>query len=281
VAPLVLLTCALVVIGLLIRSTSEPRYQGKPLTAWLKTLENWEGDTNDAAFVAFRGMSTNMIPRLLNAMQSRDQPIQTRIMELNRVQSIVNLPFGTPWRHSIAASWALYAMGTNARAALPVLTNLLFHTNALITATIALAGIGSEAVPVLLVALTNRNYRIRHSVANGLGFTHADWDVVVPALIARLQDSVGIVRYEAVNSLGRLHAKPELAVPALMDAFATGDPLLRSLVLISLGQFEFRAKEGVPMIVAALKDKDESVRRHEGVALKEIDPAAATKAGVE
>src|SRR5437588_7191699 len=162
----------------------EPMYQNKPLSAWLKDLENWDGDTNNAAFVAFHEMGTNSVPALLNVIQSGGPRFQRMMLELNRKQPLVHLPFGTPWHQTIAASRALYAMGTNARSALPVLTNLLFHTNALITSTIALAGIGPEALPSLLSALTNQSYRIRLSAASGLGYERSDLDVVVPALIA-------------------------------------------------------------------------------------------------
>jgi len=243
-------------------------------------LENGDVDKNEAALVAFRKMATNAIPAPLKWFKSGGPPLQKMISKLNRQQSVVDLPFGTPWHQTMAASWALYAMGTNAKPALPVLTNLLFHSNALITSTVVMAGIGSEAIPILLSALTNQNYRIRHSAASGLGWAHSDLDVVVPALIAMLQDSERIVRYTAASSLGEVHARPEIAVPALMNALSSDDPLLRSTALISLGGFEGKANEAVPAVVAALKDKDETVRKTAASVLKQIDPESAAKEGV-
>jgi hypothetical protein len=165
----ILLAGALALLSWFVQPPREPIYQGRPLNSWLVDLEDWDGDTNDAAFVAFRVMGTNAIPQLLNVIQSGGPPIQRMILELNKRQSVVKLPFGTPWHQEMAATWGLYAMGTNAKPALPVLTNLLFLADASIPSSTVLAGIGLEGVPSLLTALTNRNYRMRHSAASGLG----------------------------------------------------------------------------------------------------------------
>src|SRR5216683_355540 len=62
---------------------AEPVYQGKPLRAWLNDLYPWSGDTNEAAFVAFREMGANAIPMLLKIIQSGDPPFfQRLILEL-------------------------------------------------------------------------------------------------------------------------------------------------------------------------------------------------------
>lgn len=265
----------------IVRPPREPVYQGRPLSSWLAELEDWDGDTNNAAFVTFREMSTNAIPALLKDIQSDYSPIQRLENEINKKQSLVQLPSGTPWRQSIAATWGLYAMGTNAKPALPALTNLLFHTNEIITSAIVLAGIGSEGVPPLLAALTNQDWRIRHATASGLAWERSDIEMVVPALIASLRDNQRLVRTAAVISLGNLHVKPELVVPALANAFSNNDASIRGSILISLGEFGVRAKDCVPLVVTALKDNDGSVRECAGFAIKQIDPEAARKAGGE
>ncbi|MDB6065658.1 MAG: repeat-containing protein [Pedosphaera sp.] len=259
----------------------EPVYQGKSLGFWLGQMEEWNGDTNEAACVAFRTMGTNAIPALLNVIQSGGPPMQKMIMELNQKQKLIDLPYGRPWERAMAATWALYVMGTNARPALPVLTNLFLHSNEMITTSTVLAGIGPEGIAPLLTALTNQNYRVRISAILGLGWARSDFETVVPALIDRLKDTTSIVQNVAVFSLGQLHAKPELAVPALMKSFSTNDTLVRSSIMIALGQFGATAREAVPMVVAALNDADELVRMNAGNALKQIDPEAAAKAGVK
>jgi len=202
-------------------------------------------------------------------------------MKLNQRQNVVTLPYGQPWHQTTAAAWALYAMGSNASPALPALTNLLFRSNTFISTTTAMAGIGSEAIPVLLAALTNRDYRIRHSAASGLGWERMDLNIVVTALIARLQDTDSIVRIAAASSLGQLHSEPELTVPALIKSLRSDESLFRRTILVSLANFGTNARTAVPVIVIALNDQDELVRQSAAFALKEIDPEVAAKAGLK
>lgn len=277
----ILAACLVVGLAFQFFHPGTPEYQGKSLNTWLKRLENWDGDTNNAAFLAFQKMGTNAIPALLDVIQSGGTPFQKMILKFNRKQSLIQLPYGKPWIQDMAATWALYAMGTNAAPAIPVLTNLLFHSNALVSSTTVLAGIGPEALPALMTALTNQNYFIRHSAASGLGWERSDASIIVPALIARLQDRNRLVHMGAASSLGQLHAQAELVVPALIKDFPSDDPLLRLRILNSLAQFEGKARDSVPFLVETLKDGDESVRIRAALALKQIDPEAAAKAGVK
>jgi len=105
-------------------------YRNKRLTVWLQELEYWGGDANHPAFVAFTQIGTNAIPPLLEIIRSPSTRFQKMILKVNRRQSFFELPDGKPWLRAGAASLALDADGTNARPALPTLTNLLFHTNA-------------------------------------------------------------------------------------------------------------------------------------------------------
>jgi len=264
----------------LARSPNEPTYQNRPLHAWLEDLKNWDGDTNAAAYIAFREMGTNAIPSLLHVLESGDPRINRIIMKINQKQSLVRLPFGRPWDYSMAATWALYAMGTNAKPALPALAQMLLRTNNLICSATVLAGIGADAIPVLLTALTNQNDRIRHAAISGMGWTRSDFDILVPALAARLQETNRLVCCAAAISLGHLHAKPEIAVPALTNAYSNADTLARSSILMSLGQFEGQAKAAVPTITSALKESSQSVRESAAWAFQQIDPEGAASAGV-
>jgi len=269
---------------------SEPAYQGKPLSAWLKDLypESKE-NVNQPAFVAFRAMGTTAIPALLRILQSYDSPFDRMILEPGRMQSlVVHFALVEKWHERAlersqqrwAASYALYALGTNAKPVLPALTNPLFHTNTHFFSG-ALAGMGPEGFPALIAALTNQNADNRLSAAMGLEWARSDLNLVVPALIARLSDQDRMVHFTAVLELGQLHAEPGLAVPALMEDFPGKDPELRSLILEALGRFETNGKAAVPMLLETLSDNDRAVRDEATFALKRIDPAAAAKAGVK
>ena len=173
-------------------------------------------------------------------------------------------------------------MDANAKPPLPALTKLLFDANTAYLSAAPLAGMGSAGLPPLIAALTNQNERIRASAASGLGWARSDLNIVVPALIARLSDPDWNVHHAAVEALGRLHAEPGLAVPALMKDYPVNDRwLLRSPILIALGRFETNASAAVPMLLGALSNNDQDVRNQAAWALKQIDPAAAAKAGVK
>jgi hypothetical protein len=263
------------------RSPNEPTYQHRSLHSWLKDLKNWDGDTNAAAYMAFREMGTNAIPGLLHVIESGGPRINRIIMKINQKQSLVRLPFGRPWDYTMAATWALYAMGSNARPALPALANMLLHTNCLINSATVLAGIGSDAIPVLLAASTNQNFRIRHAAISGMGWARSDFDILVPALAARLQEANYLVSSSAAFSLGQLHTRPDIAIPALTNAYSNTNPLVRSSILMSLGEFEHQARPAIPSITSALKDDSQSVRESAAWAFKQIDPEGAEKAGVQ
>jgi hypothetical protein len=269
---------------------AEPVYQGKPVSGWLKETDvnAYPADTNQAAFIAFREMGTNAIPALLKIIQSYDSPFDRMVLEPDRMQSLVHFPLVEKWHQRAsershlrwAATFALYAMGANAKPAFPALTNLLFHTNTHFFSG-ALAGMGPEGVSALIAALTNQNADIRLSAATGLMWGRSDLNLVVPALIARLSDQDSGVHRTAVLVVGQLHAEPGLAVPALMKDFPGKDPELRSLILDALGRFETNGKAAVPLFLETLSDNDQAVRDDAAFALKHIDPAAAAKAGVK
>jgi len=265
----------------LLSRPAEPVYQGKPLSAWLSEFTGVLGDTNQAAFVAFREMGPEAIPALLRIIQSADPPFLRLMGQLNRMQSLVRFPVREAWPHRLAASSALYAMGTNAKPAFSTLTNLLFHTNTVWLSAVPLAGMGSEGLPPLLAALTNQNAIIRVSAAMGLRWEQSDLNIVVPALIARLSDQDRSVHFTAVQALGQLHAEPGLAVPALMNDFPGNDQAPRVLILMAIRKFGTNASAAVPMLLQALSDKNQRVRDEAASALKQIDPAAAAKAGVK
>jgi hypothetical protein len=260
--------------------TTGPFYQGKPLRAWLNQIDGW--DTNQTAAVAFREMGASAIPALLKALRPGDPPpFQRLILELNSRQSLVQFPVRRTPDQSWAACCALYTMGAKAKPAFSALTNLLFHTNATVFSALPLAGMGSEGLSALMVALTNQNDEIRASAAAGLSFAHSDLNLVVPALIARLSDQDRVVHRTAVEVLGLLHAEPALAVPALMKDFPGDDPGLRSLILMAIGEFETNASAALPMLLGALSDNDQKVCNDAAWALQHIDPAAAARAGVK
>jgi len=191
-------------------------------------------------------------------------------MKVNQAQSLVSLPGGEPWKKEMAAAWAIYFMGTNALPALPALTNMLFHTNALVSCTTALAGIGSDAVPALLRATTSQDFTIRLAALSGLSLERARQEQVVPVVMERLADSNMLVRVEAIQCLGELHLFPQLVVPALITNSDSQDTLVRMATFAALSKFGTNAASALPKVLAACKDPNQDVREAAQYALSQI-----------
>ena len=265
-------------------SPAEPIYEGKPVSAWLKEMESWNGDTNEAVFVAFSRMDTNVIPFLVGKIRAPRSEFQRLVHKANRAQGVVQIPEGD-MGSGLAAAYGLYAMGKNATPAAPVLTDMLFRTNALDVASasrsaLALAGM-TEGIHALIVASTNENRFTREWAVSALGFARSDFDDVLPALFDRLNDGYRSVKGGAAAALGQLHQKPRMVVPALMKAFDQADTHTQLAIIVSLAKFGPDAKESVPMLLEALKRADPTLEDSLRFALKEIDPKAAAKAGIK
>jgi HEAT repeat protein len=105
----------------------------------------------------------------------------------------------------------------------------------------------------------------------------------LPALVQALQDPDRDVRRAAGQALERIGPDAEQAVPALIKVMLGGDAEpVRQAAIKALVRADPQAR---PAVVAALLEaiKDNSnfgVRTLAGWALRQIDPAAAEKAGV-
>jgi HEAT repeat protein len=69
-------------------------------------------------------------------------------------------------------------------------------------------------------------------------------------------------------------------VPALIDAMQDKNLYVRRDAARALADFGPEAKAAVEPLIARLKDEEPSVRKAAAASLKQIDPAAAKKAGV-
>jgi HEAT repeat protein len=86
------------------------------------------------------------------------------------------------------------------------------------------------------------------------------------------------VRYYAICALGEITAEPERVVPILINALHDPDSQNQIRAVQALGQFGPDAELAVPALAEYFKTSHSSAALD---ALKEIDPAAAAKAGVK
>ncbi|HXT41830.1 MAG TPA: HEAT repeat domain-containing protein [Candidatus Angelobacter sp.] len=273
---------ALVFLLAILLRPREPAYQGKRLSQW---MEDFDGDqeTEDRAMVAVKAIGTNAVPFLLDVIRAKEPVWEPKLVWLE--WKLMGLsghrepwPGNTPtFKHQMRAIMAFQALGSSAEVAIPELTVLLQAEDTAGHAALALASIGSNAVPSLATALTNSNAKIRAFTAIALGGVSSESTTIVPLLIHSLKDDSYSVRGMAARSLGELRQFPELVVPALLEALQETNIFVRSSSAWALGRLGAPAKAAVPALLKAQSDPEEQVSRAAAYALKQIDPQVASK----
>jgi len=119
----------------------------------------------------------------------------------------------------------------------------------------------------------------RSSAAGDLGTFGPAAKAAVPALIQALKGPEAEMHEAAISALGKIHSEPDMVIPLLMP-YRTNDDL-NDEAATALGNYGSLAKEAFPKIVPLLHAQDDDARAAARVALKQIDPEAAAKAGVK
>jgi HEAT repeat protein len=102
---------------------------------------------------------------------------------------------------------------------------------------------------------------------------------VVPSLIQALKGSDAVLYEPAIRALGKIHSDPGVVIPLLIPYLTNDD--LNDEAATALGNYGSLAKEAFPKILPLLHARDNDARAAARVALKQIDPEAAAKAGVK
>jgi HEAT repeat protein len=248
-----------------IRSQREPTYQGKRLSQWLAASCHAGPNSADGqarACEAVRAIGKRAIPRLLEMLQTKDSPLKLTLMRLHQKQSLVKIAFTPDYISRRVATEGFWALGPQAKDALPQLVRLFHDTNIACDAACAMARIGPESVGILREGLTNLNDQIRVASANGLAYAGSNAWVAVPDLVARLKDTSSEVRLTAEVALGGFAKQPEVVVPALVEILDGSTHSTRGLVADelrryaaeALGRFGQHATSAVPALLRALSD---------------------------
>ncbi|MEI9863540.1 MAG: hypothetical protein WDN00_03090 [Limisphaerales bacterium] len=144
--------------------STEPTYQGKPLSAWLRDFDNFNLTPEQRAMVpeAIRQMGSAAVPFLverLSEAQLKETNLQMKKWQERRA-SAVFLPVQppNPRREALAA---LDALGPAAVGALPVLEKWLNHDPPDTQVLYIAARIGPAGVPLLTNSLISENKLVR------------------------------------------------------------------------------------------------------------------------
>jgi hypothetical protein len=230
---------------------SEPLYEGKPLSYWLKrgAASWWTADNTSVqlkAAAAVRLAGTNAVPVLLRMLRRKDSLLASKLHTLARQQHLFKIVHAEDILWNDQGAEGFRALGPAAK----------------------------DAVPDLIRIYEQRiSERSQTTVCWALGFIGPDARAAVPSLLRALGDTNHVqAPYYAVEALGRIHAKPEVVVPALIRALDDpGD--VRVEVIEALGEFGPDARPAVPAIVMDVRrHREDSLVATE--ALKRIDPAA-------
>ncbi len=230
----------------------EPSYQGKPLSAWLRSLDKspmsfeFQSDgpggvvTNHPAAQAFLHMGSNAVPWLIEELKVRDPAIKIWFRQLLTKQHFVHINLTPDYVRHRRALEACWAIGPACRAAIPDMSRLLNeHELDITTRTWSLAGTGPDALVPMISALTNSDPEVGVYAAEAFRHVAFDAQAAVPALVTCLSDPQDDrVRCAAALALASIHKRPDIVVPALTKNLNDPNQTVRDLTATALRRFQ-------------------------------------------
>jgi RNA polymerase sigma factor (sigma-70 family) len=273
-------TAVVAAIGLLLVATTstvivkkhffptEPGYQGRSLLHWLADVAPNYGPPDYGrpsakqvqAVKAIRVMGTLTIPFLLADLGDK------RFSHVHYAEPDKR----TLDERSDQATWAFDALGSLGKSAVPELVKLLHQNPGYVPS--ALVGIGPDAMPELMGALTNEDFWVRDNTAAALAnalyrqkITPAEAQAAFPVALNNLTytstNSLFRVntRHRAAGLLGALHLNPEVAVPALIDGLNGKDPTVAMQCADSLGEFGEDAVPAIPALIDGMHNSNSMI----------------------
>jgi hypothetical protein len=311
---LICAVCALLAFLALLPSTStttEPFYDGHPLSYWVAnlSLHSVEDDWYEKATNAIDHIGVAALPFARKWIQYKPQQWRPRVG--NWLNGTKHFPFARqlsswildprPEQFSAGAYYVFPVLGKRALPALDDLCCLLNDTNRPTTsrkAASALGCLGTNALGPLLTVATNAQHPSRLEAIYAISVMPDLGDaaqILIPvitnclnapnpavALGAAPQAVDPDVQMNAIFSLSNL--KPQISVPLLvsyLNSPKTKDPLhaaararVRLYSAFALGQMGPSASAAIPALTNALADPD--LRNYAAEALHKIDPATFT-----
>lgn len=234
---------------------TEPRYQGRTLSYWLRGYStSSSGAARLATDKAVEQIGTNAIPTLLRLLQARDSPLKEKLARLVEKAPLIHYTNWPDWDRHHAAAEAFRVLGGKAKIAVPALIEIYNRSEPL----------GAQ-----------------QWVPRALGNIGPEAEAAVPVLL-KDADANEYIYAEILEALGEIHAHADIAVPELMKAIEHADYYPKRLAIGSLGDFKAQAKAAVPLMLrlmrqSAAEDDSRMVSRF-AWALMDIDPDALKQA---
>jgi len=225
---------------------TEPSYQGRKLSEWLVDVDFSQPQEKRAqAQEAIRHMGKKTLPFLIATFsnpKSKDPQLRQ-------------------------ASWAFDALGPIAKSAIPQLEKEQYRYPGYIP--LALAGIGPDAVPVLLKWLTNDYFYVRDNTAGALANAVYSQKISSDAAKAALPIALNNLeyastnrmfevntRYRAAGLVGALRREPDDSLPALVKCMEVSldkeEYSVAGECATAISNFEKDALPVLPSLIACL-----------------------------
>jgi HEAT repeat protein len=141
-------------------------------------------------------------------------------------------------------------------------------------ASIALAALGTEAVPALQESLASDNLDRRVWSAYTLGEIGSAAELAVCDLTQALDNTDSAIRAAAAQALGKIGPASASSVGALAESLSDENPEVRRRSVVALGQIGPSAEKAAPQLIAALKDS--RIRQAARTSLIQIGESAAS-----
>lgn len=157
------------------------------------------------------------------------------------------------------AAWALGQIGSPSFTAMPVLISTLRENDNFLRDRLlnAIEKIGEKGLPFLIQNLkTEKNKFIKCSVAGLIGHLGPKAALAVPALIEALQDKDYRVRANAALTLSKIGSKADFATPALMKAMEDGNHNVKFHAISAIGSIGSKASAAIPQLISLLRKRE-------------------------
>jgi len=196
-----------------------------------------------------------------------------------KVRELIEALGSNEWRQREEAANNIWAMGIEAKAAIPFLIERLedeeWHIRK--AAASALSRMGPEAspaVPSLTKAITDEEWQVRRPAAEALAAIGPASEPAISNLIIALDDEEWHVRKVAAQALAAIGPASNPAVPKLNEALNDEEWQVRRPAAEALAAIGPASKPAVSTLVELLRDEEWQVRKAAAQALGAIGPDA-------
>jgi RNA polymerase sigma factor (sigma-70 family) len=242
---------------------SEPSYQGRKLSEWLVDVDYGQPpQTRAKAAEAIRIMGTKTLPFLLACFS--DDKSEDKSMR--------------------QATWGFDALGPIAKSAIPKLESRMEKYPGYVPS--ALAGIGRDALPELLNALTNENFFVRDNTAAAIANAIFSGKITSDEVRDAFPIAINNLTYTSTNALyqdntrsrgawliAALRMSPNISVPTLIQGLDDTNGNVAEDCAFALSEFGKDAKPAIPALTKAAASTNEQLSFSAKQSLNQIEKA--------